>query len=197
MPVLAQAPTDAEILGRVANGDAAAVEELYDRHSSSVFGMAMVVTHDRGLAEDATQETFVALWKNAARFDPTRATARTWIMAIAHHRAVDAVRRRRAASLSLDADDGLREKLPPSPDVWPEISARVDQNAIKRAFTKLPEAQRQSLELAYFGGMTQIEIASATGVPLGTVKGRVRLGLLRMRDLLTDEYAADFAGNAA
>lgn len=196
-PAPAPVASDAQILERMCAGDATAVGELYDRHSAAVFGLALLITHDRGLAEDVSQETFVGIWKNAARFDPTRASARTWIMAIAHHRAVDALRRRRAAVLSLDVEDSVVETIAPSPDVWPEVSARFDQAAVKTAFTRLPEAQRQSLELAYFGGLTQNEIAAATGVPLGTVKSRVRLGLLRLRDLLSEEFAGEFVGSTA
>lgn len=180
----------------MAAGASEAVAELYDRHSSLIFGLALRVTNDRALAEDATQETFVAIWKNAARFDPACGSVRTWILAIAHNRAVDTVRRRRVAVLSLEEDSGAAETVPACADVWPEVSARFDTAAVTRAFASLPKAQRLSIELAYFGGLTQNEIAAATGVALGTAKGRVRLGLARLRELLWQEYEGKFANDA-
>lgn len=187
---------ESDVLARVAACDPEAVAELYDDHSPAIFGLALRITKDRALAEDVTQETFVCIWTYAARFDAARGSVRTWIMAIAHNRAVDAVRRRRAAVLSLDDDNAAASMVPSCPDVWPEVSARFDAATVKRAFASLPESQRRSLELAYFGGLTQSEIAAATGVPLGTVKGRVRLGLASLRALLRQEYEGDFA-NAA
>ena len=183
---------DLELVGA---GDPTAIASLYDRHSAAVFGLALRITKDGGFAEDVVQATFVGVWRHAARYDPARATARTWIMAIAHHRAVDVVRRRRAAMLSLDAENGVAERVLAAPDVWAEVSGRFDLAAVTQALSTLPEAQRQSLELAYFGGMTQSEIASTTGVPLGTVKGRVRLGLLRLRDLLSTDFEGELANN--
>ena len=177
-----------DLLAKVAAGSAEAVGELYDAHSAAIFGLALRITRDRGLAEDVTQETFVAIWTSAARFDPLRGSVRTWIMAIAHNRAIDAVRRRRAVVLSLDEDDSTVTMIPPSPDVWPEVSARLDAAVVKKAFARLPESQRRCLDLAYFGGLTHSELAAATGVSLGTAKSRVRLGLARMRALLSQEY---------
>ena len=138
LPFKALAPVEVEahVLARVAAGDADAVSELYDLHSSAIFGLALRVTNDRALAEDATQETFVGIWKNAGRYDAGRGSIRTWIMAIAHNRAVDAVRRRRIAALSLD-DVGVADAVPSLPDVWPEVSARFDAAAVARAFAKL------------------------------------------------------------
>jgi len=183
--------TDTADLQRIVAGDAGGVADLYDRHSAMVFGLALRVTNDQGLAEDVVQETFVSVWQAASSFDPTKASARTWILTIAHRRAVDAVRRRRRPVLSLDLNDAdAPMRLPAVPDVWAEVSPRLDRVTVQVALAKLPEAQRLSLELAYFDGLTQQEIAAATGVPLGTVKGRVRLGLVRLHELLSadDEY---------
>lgn len=196
-PAVIPVAGDADLLARVASGDATGVSELYDRHSAAVFGLALRVTRDQGLAEDVVQETFVGVWKHAARFDQTRASARTWIITIAHNRAVDAIRARRANALSLDAENGIAETVPPSPDVWPEVYGRLNLAIVNQALAALPEAQRHSLKLAYFDGLTQNEIATTTGVPLGTVKSRVRLGLLRLRELLAADFEGEFAKNAA
>ena len=183
--------TDSADLRRIVAADAGGLGDLYDRHSALVFGLALRVTNDHGLAEDVVQETFMSVWQGAASFDPTKASARTWILTIAHRRAVDAVRRRRRPVVSLDLNDADAPlRLPAVPDLWTEVSPRLDRVTVQVALAKLPEAQRLSLELAYFKGLTQHEIAAATGVPLGTVKGRVRLGLVRLRELLSadDEY---------
>lgn len=177
--------TGAAELQRAASGDAGAIAALYDRYSSAVMGIAMRVTGDREGAEDVVQETFVSIWKNAARFDPTRGSDRSWVLSIAHHRAVDVVRRRRLRQVSLDGD--VEIPLPPGPDVWPEVMGRLDRAAIATALQALPAVQRQCIELAYLGGLTQQEIATLTGAPLGTVKSRVRVGLLRLHDLLVAE----------
>ncbi len=175
---------DAIDLQRITTGDSGGLTDLYDRHSAGIFGLALRITNDRSMAEDVVQEAFVSVWKNAARFDPARGSGRTWILAITHHRAIDAVRRRRGLVMSLDGEDGLPVWAPAGPDVWPEVSQRLDRAAVQLALAALPEVQRRSIELAYFGGLTQEEIAVATGAPLGTVKSRVRLGLLRLRKSL-------------
>jgi len=186
--------TDTADLQRIVAGDVGGVTDLFDRHSAMVFGLALRVTNDHGLAEDVVQETFVSVWQAASSFDPTKASARTWILTIAHRRAVDAVRRRRRPVLSLDLNDAAPMRLPAVPDVWAEVSPRLDRVTVQVALAKLPEAQRLSIEMAYFNGLTQQEIAAATGVPLGTVKGRVRLGLVRLRELLSadDEYGQPY-----
>ncbi|MGI8928456.1 MAG: sigma-70 family RNA polymerase sigma factor [Candidatus Limnocylindrales bacterium] len=181
------ATADAAAFQRIAAGDSEGVAGLYDRHSAMVFGLALRVTNDQGLAEDVVQETFVSVWQSAESFDPAKASARTWILTIAHRRAVDAVRRRRQPVLSLDinVEEPPLRLVPVAPDVWPEVSARLDGAAIQLALAELPIAQRRSLELAYFNGLTQLEIAAFTGAALGTVKSRVRLGMLGLRKLLS------------
>ncbi len=158
---------DAIDLQRIITGDSGGLTDLYDRHSAGIFGLALRITNDRSMAEDVVQEAFVSVWKNAARFDPARGSGRTWILV-----------------MSLDGEDGLPVWAPAGPDVWPEVSQRLDRAAVQLALAALPEVQRRSIELAYFGGLTQEEIAVATGAPLGTVKSRVRLGLLRLRKSL-------------
>jgi RNA polymerase sigma-70 factor (ECF subfamily) len=187
--------TGAEELVRAASGDAGAIAALYDRYASAVMGIALRVTGDREGAEDVVQETFVSVWKNAARFDPTRGSDRSWVLSIAHHRAVDVVRRRRIRPVSLDGD--VEVPLPPGPDVWPEVMGRLDRAAIATALDALPDAQRRCIELAYMAGLTQQEIAIATGAPLGTVKSRVRMGLIRLHELLAAEAPAHAAPTLA
>jgi RNA polymerase sigma factor (sigma-70 family) len=175
--------TDEQLLERVGRGDAAALAALYDRYRSMAFALASRITSDAQLAEDVVQEAFLGVWRNATRYSASRATVRTWMLAIVHHRAIDALRRRRPVS---ELPEG--EAPPPSlvmPDVWPEVAGRLDRAAIGRALDSLSPAQREALELAYYGGLTQQEIASRTGTPLGTVKSRVRLALLALRELLT------------
>lgn len=175
--------TDEMLVERVAAGDQGSLAALYDRYQALTFGMAMRITGDRTVAQDVVQETFIGIWRASGRFAAERASARTWIVAICHHRAVDAVRRRRPAAPLPDPE------LPPpqqlvSPDVWPEVSRSLDADVVRRALEGLPEPQREVIELAYFAGLTQQEIAQRTQVPLGTVKSRVRLGLVGLRRAL-------------
>lgn len=175
--------SDEALLERAARGDQGAIAVLYDRYKGLMYGLASRITGDQALAQDVVQDAFVGIWRNAARFSSARASARTWILSITHHRAVDAVRRRRPTS-------GLPDpELPPpvqlvTPDVWPEVSGRLDADLVRAALGSLSDVQREAIELAYFGGLTQEEIAARTGAPLGTVKSRVRLGLLQLRAAL-------------
>ncbi len=188
--------SDEQLLGDVASGDAAALATLYGRYQAMSYSLAMRITADGALAEDAVQEAFLGVWRNAARFSSVRAAARTWILAIVHHRAIDAVRRRRPTSELPDSDATPPRSLV-MPDVWPEIAGRLDRDAIRRGLARLPAPQREAIELAYYGGLTQQEIAVRTGAPLGTVKSRVRLGLLGLRDALHAEGGREGHGAAA
>jgi RNA polymerase sigma-70 factor (ECF subfamily) len=147
-------PTDEALLERIGRGDQAAIGELYDRYQGLIHGMAARITGDRTSAQDAVQETFLGIWRNAARFSPDRAAGRTWILSIAHHRSVDIVRRRRPQSQLPDPN------LPPpaalvTPDIWPEVSRELDAETVRTALTALPVAQREVIELAYFDGLTR------------------------------------------
>ena len=177
--------TDEELLKRAGGGDAAALRLVYERYRSMAFALAYRITSDSGLAEDVLQEAFLRVWRNAARFVAARASARTWILSIVHHRAIDAVRRRRITTALPDGD-----ALPPSlvlPDTWADLAGRLDRAAIQAAMGSISDVRREAIELAYFGGLTQQEIAERTGAPLGTVKSRVRLGLLGLRAALAGE----------
>jgi RNA polymerase sigma-70 factor (ECF subfamily) len=174
------AATDEQLVARLASGpDEAALSELYDRYQAAMYGLAMRITNDAALAQDAVQEAFVGVWRNSASYAEGRASVRTWMLSIAHHRAIDIVRRRRPDAPLPEIEDGSAALT--SPDVWPEVARAADAQEVRRAMAGLPVAQRQAIELAYFSGLTQTEIAKREAVPLGTVKSRVRLGLAALR----------------
>jgi len=179
--------SDEALLERLAQGvDEDALSELYDRYQGSMYGLAMRITGDAQLAQDAVQEAFVGIWRNAARYSGSKASVRTWMMSIAHHRAIDLVRRRRPTSPLPETETQAVGEAFRSPDVWPEVARAADAEAVRRAMSTLPDAQRETIELAYFEGLTQVEIAERTNAPLGTIKSRVRLGLTQMRRILED-----------
>ncbi len=185
---LAPVPVDdVELVRRIAARDTGALRELYDRYGAIVHGMAYRTLGDRQLAEDCTQEVFVAVWKGAGRYDPARAQVTTWMLSIARNRAVDAVRwheHRRAEPLPEAWSHGE------APDAA-EIAVAAEQSEqIAAALAELPGVQREALSLAYFGGLSQAEIADRLGVPLGTIKSRIRLALERLRSVLP-KYALD------
>jgi RNA polymerase sigma-70 factor (ECF subfamily) len=177
--------SDDDLVALVARGDPAALGELYARLSHAAFGFALRVLHDRGLAEDAVQEAFLSVWRSAARFDPRRAPASTWVLTLVHRRAVDVVRRERArAAAPLDAVPA-EDANGADEDAW----LALERERVGAALRLLPDVQREALELAYYGGYTQTELAERLGQPLGTVKSRTFAGLARLRDLLAEEPA--------
>jgi RNA polymerase sigma-70 factor (ECF subfamily) len=182
---LADLPDEALIERLAGATDQLALAELYERYQAVMYGLAMRITSDQALAQDAVQEAFVGIWRNAARYAAGRASVRTWVLSITHHRAIDILRRRRP-TVDLPADEAGRSQLS-VPDVWPEVSRALDREQVRAAIEGLPPAQREAIELAYFGGLTQAEIAQRTGAPLGTVKSRIRLGLLGLRQALEAE----------
>jgi RNA polymerase sigma-70 factor (ECF subfamily) len=182
---------DRAVLALVTAGQLDALEELYDRYRTMAYSIALRITADAALAEDVVQDAFLGVWRNAARYAEGRGSVKTWLLSIVHHRAVDAVRRRRPTT-----DLPEREDVPPPaltlPDIWADVAAGLDRAEIARALATLSDVQREAIELAYWGGLTQQEIAERTGTPLGTVKSRVRLGLLALRRALVgDEPAVD------
>ena len=174
---------DRAALGRIADGELDALDELYERYKTMAYSIAYRITTDATHAEDVVQDAVLGAWRNAARYVEGRGSVKTWLLAIVHHRAIDAIRRRRPASELPDAD-----AVPPQalrmPDVWGEVAANLDAEAVRAALTVLSDVQREAIELAYFRGLTQVEIAEQTNTPLGTVKSRMRLGLLAMREVL-------------
>src|SRR5262245_48216457 len=172
--------SDEDLLRAAGDGTEEAIAILYDRYQGLMYGLALKITADPTAAQDAVQEAFVGIWRHAVRFDAQRATARAWMLAIAHHRAIDVVRRRRPTSTLVDDEAPLPPALV-APDSWGEVRQRLDAGSVRAALTRLAPLQREAIELAYFGGLTQLDIAARTGAPLGTVKSRVRLGLLALR----------------
>ena len=179
---IATVPDDADraVLVRLADGELAALEELYDRYNTMAYSIAFRITNDATLAEDVVQDAFLGAWRNAARYVEGKGSVKTWLLSIVHHRAIDAVRRRRPTTDLPDAELPTPTQLT-LPDVWPEVAASLDADTVKGALATLSDVQREAIELAYFGGLTQQEIAERTETPLGTVKSRMRLGLLAMR----------------
>ena len=180
------------LITRVAAGDRHAFELLYDRYAATVFGVAMKMLADRDAAEDAVQEIFWRVWRRAGSFDHSRAFA-PWLFGIAHNYCIDELRRRKVRPQPVYEDDEhpVLSDIPDDVDVG-EAAVLADQRAIVRAaLDRLPEEQRQALLLAYFGGLTQQEIAARLGNPLGTVKTRMRLGLLKLRALLQGQALVD------
>jgi len=176
------APRDhaAELLLRVAARDQNAFAQLYDMLSSRAFGLILRVLVNRAHSEEVLQEVFLEVWQSAASFAPNKGQGRTWVMTIAHRRAVDRVR---SAQSSADRDQkaGLRELNTPQDGVEEQVELRIESRRVGRALEALPDPQREALTLAYFGGYSQSEIAALTGSPLGTIKTRMRDGLSRLR----------------
>ncbi len=186
---------DRSCLVRIASGELHALDELYERYKTMAYSIAYRITNDATLAEDVVQDAFMGAWRNAERYIQGRGSVKTWLLSIVHHRAIDAVRRRKPTTELPDF-----EAVPPRqmqvPDVWAEVSAQLDAVEVRRALEVLSSVQREAIELAYFGGLTQQEIAERTGTPLGTVKSRMRLGLLAMRRVLIGDAAGSTAQDA-
>jgi RNA polymerase sigma-70 factor (ECF subfamily) len=173
--------SDEAVVALAARSDDVAFAELYDRYGRVAFGLALRILRDETLAEDAVQEAFLAIWRGAARFIPERGKASTWILTLVHRRAVDLVRRenRRRA-------EPLEDREPAAPQSSAEDVAwlRLERERVQAALRKLPDVQREALELAYYGGYTQSELAERLGQPLGTIKSRMFAGLTRLAELL-------------
>jgi RNA polymerase sigma factor (sigma-70 family) len=180
--------SEAELMRQVAAGEIGGLEALYDRYHAMAYALALRITTETGLAEDVVQDSFLGVWRNAGRYAEARGSVRGWLLAIVRHRAIDAMRRQRASvALGEESDEVLPANLT-LPDIWPEVAGRLDGERVREAIRLLPPAQREAIELAYFDGLTQREIADRTGAPLGTVKSRMRLGLVSLRAQLVGQY---------
>jgi RNA polymerase sigma factor (sigma-70 family) len=183
--MLSEGQAEAELMRQVAAGEIGGLETIYDRYHAMAYALALRITSETGLAEDVVQDSFLGVWRNAARYAEAKGSVKGWLLAIVRHRAIDAIRRQRNGVALGDESDG--ELLPTAltlPDIWPEVSGRLDAELVRTAMTVLPPAQREVIELAYFDGLTQREIADKTHAPLGTVKSRMRLGLGALREQL-------------
>ncbi len=178
------AQSDAELLRAIAQGDEAALAQIYDRYAPTLFGMMLRILHSRAEAEDVLQEVFLQVWQHASQFDEERGRPFTWLATIAHSRAIDRLRsldsRQRAATRA--AFEHAEEQGDAVDDVFRMERTEV----VRRALNEIPEGQKQVLLLAYFEGLTQSEIAERTKEPLGTVKTRMRSGLIKLRELMRE-----------
>jgi len=174
--------SDEELLEAVAQSSEPALGELYDRFGRVAYGLALRVLRDQALAEDAVQDAFLQVWRSAERFDPARAKASTWVLTFVHRRAVDLVRReeRRRTEPVESAPE------PAQPGADEDVEARSKRQIVQDALRRLPKEQRQAIELAYYGGLTQSELAERLGQPLGTIKSRMFAGLQQLRGLLDE-----------
>jgi RNA polymerase sigma-70 factor, ECF subfamily len=177
------APALDALLARVARGDEAAFEQVYDQVADAVFGLVRRVVRDPAQSEEVTQEVLVEVWRTASRYEPARGSAMAWIMTMAHRRAVDRVRSEQAAS-DRQARAANREQVVVYDEVAEDVEARLDRERVRRCLDTLTDLQRQSVALAYYEGYTYREVAELLTVPLGTVKTRMRDGMIRMRDCL-------------
>jgi RNA polymerase sigma-70 factor (ECF subfamily) len=177
---------DEELMALVRAGQAGAFEVVYDRHADAAFSLAYRMCGQRALAEDVVQESLLALWRSGARYDSERGSVRTWILGIVHNRAIDALRRRAVRERGHVADEGIAERIPGPQRTELEAVRRDEARGVREALEQLPDEQSRVIELAYFGGLTHAEIASMLQQPVGTVKGRMRLGLAKMRVALAD-----------
>jgi RNA polymerase sigma-70 factor (ECF subfamily) len=178
------APTDLEeLLGLVARGDQNAFSALYDAVSGPVLGLTRSLLRDPAQAEEVTQEVLVEVWRSAARFEPARGSAMAWIMTLAHRRAVDRVRSAQSAS-DREERAALLNRTPAFDQVTEQVEARLEREQVRRCMQTLTELQRQSVTLAYYRGRTYREVAELLQLPLGTVKTRLRDGLIRLRDCM-------------
>jgi RNA polymerase sigma-70 factor (ECF subfamily) len=172
-----------ELLGRVATGDQQAFAALYDEVSPRVFGLIRRLLVDHSQSEEVTQEVFLEIWQNATRYEPTKGGALTWILTMAHRRAVDRIRASQS-SRDRDVKIGIRDFVAEYDNVSETVEITIEHERVKEAMAQLTELQRQAVTLAYYGGYSHSEVSAMLKVPLGTVKTRLRDGMIRLRDEL-------------
>ena len=180
---------DEEMIERLAHGDLEALDVLYARYARPVFSLAVRVLGDDAEAEEVTQDVFVRAWRHALSFDRERGRFATWLLSMTHHIAIDALRKRQRRPQAIGGETAalaLQMMADPRVDVAGATIDHVDVVQVRLALRELPEAQRQAIELAYFAGLSHMEIAAALGDPLGTVKARIRRGMDRLRSALAD-----------
>jgi RNA polymerase sigma-70 factor (ECF subfamily) len=181
---------DEELMPLIGEKDPEAFEVFYDRHGGAAYSLAYRIVGEPGAAEDVTQEAFISIWRSGARFDRTRGSVRSWMLSIVRNRAIDSLRSggAKAPKLTFD-DDAVLEQRPSDELTEEEAMRRETASEVRGALGQLPGDQSKVIELAYFGGFSQSEIARMLGVPLGTVKGRMRLGLEKIRGEMAEGLA--------
>jgi len=180
---------DQELLVRIAAGDKDALEAIYERYSSAVYSLARYMLRSEAVAEEATQDVFLNIWLKAASYSSSRGQPKTWIMSVAHHKIIDVIRSRRRAAAISDPKEYETLDLLPSAEVATDeaVERNLEAERVREALSKLPAAQQEVINLAYFGGLSQSEIAARLGQPLGTVKTRARLALQKLREELRQD----------
>ncbi len=182
---------DLDLIARIAEGDASSLGTLYDRHSPIAFRVALSIVHDRGRAEDVVQEAFLSVWRKGGFYTPGRGSVRSWLISIVRNRAIDTLRARRGSDV--DDEATLFSLRDAGPSVVDQVVAKLEGESIRTALRKLSRQQRQAISIAYYESRPHAEIATITGLPLGTVHGRIRLGL---RHLRTHLLAAGVGGSS-
>jgi RNA polymerase sigma-70 factor, ECF subfamily len=183
---------DEELAALVDDKDPTAFEVFYDRHGGAAYSLALRIVGDRTAAEDVIQEAFLSIWRSSARYDPARGSVRSWMLGVVRNRAIDALRRVAGPAPKLDLDDAaLLEDRPAEERTDSEAIRREAAERVRGALGELPREQSQVITLAYFGGFSHSEIAAMLGAPLGTIKGRMRLGLEKLRDSLVEGVGFD------
>lgn len=178
---------DEELIQLVGEDDSAAFEILYERHIDAAYALALRMCGRRAAAEDVVQEAFLSMWRNAAGYDPLRGSVRTWVLGIVHHRAIDALRRGVLQERVGVSDEGIEERLVAPERTEQEVGRRDEAREVRAVLEGLPPEQSRVIELAYYGGLSHSEIAAMLDMPVGTIKGRMRLGLQKMRSQLRSE----------
>ncbi|MGZ4400586.1 MAG: sigma-70 family RNA polymerase sigma factor [Gaiellaceae bacterium] len=184
--------SDEALVSLLERGDESALAELYDRFGRAAYGLALRIVRDEMLAQDAVQEAFLSAWRSAGQYSPDRARAATWLLTLVHRRSVDLVRRehrRRTETLEVVPEQ-------PGPEATEELVwLRFERERVQEALRRLPDQQREAIELAYYGGFTQSELAERLGQPLGTIKSRMFAGLHRLHELLDEGQVGDLPWN--
>ncbi len=175
---------DEDLMQLMRGGNARAFEVVYERHAGVAFSLAYRMVGTRNAAEDVVQEAFISIWRSGARYDRARGSVRTWVLGIVHHRAIDALRRSSVHDKRRASDEGIEERFEARERTDVEVARLDEAETVRSAIGTLPPEQSQVIELAYFGGFTHTEIADMLDTPIGTVKGRMRLGLEKMRGQL-------------
>ncbi|MGZ4243404.1 MAG: RNA polymerase sigma factor [Solirubrobacteraceae bacterium] len=181
---------DEDLMPLVHDGDARAFEVVFDRHADAAFSLAYRMCGRRAMAQDIVQEAFLSLWRSGARYDRARGSVRSWVLGVVRNRGIDLFRRETVRTGRDISAEGVVERMPASEDVAVDAERREDARDVRAALSDLPSEQRQVIELAYFGGFSHMQIAEMLEVPAGTVKGRMRLGLTKLRVALGDPSGA-------
>ena len=176
-----RALADEELMALVYDGEPRAFEVIFDRHAGAAFSLAHRMCGRRPLAEEIVQEAFMSLWRSTARYEPSRGSVRSWVLRVVHNRTIDAFRRELSSTSHDVCDEWISEALPALERTEDEVERRSDARLVRNALDGLPTDQRRVIELAYFGGLSHTQIAATLGLPPGTVKGRMRLGLSKLR----------------